>query len=84
MPAAWHKIQEATRLYADEPFGAELQQAAYALDSTTIDFHFASKRPYCRFFLNHHRHHSCLTFTISLVYRAFLPDTRAAKRESSQ
>jgi hypothetical protein len=30
-------IQEATRLYADEPFGAELQQAAYALDSTTID-----------------------------------------------
>ena len=30
-------IQEATRLYANEPFGAELQQAAYALDSTTID-----------------------------------------------
>jgi hypothetical protein len=30
-------IQEATALYADEPFGAELQQAAYALDSTTID-----------------------------------------------
>jgi hypothetical protein len=27
----------ATRLYPDEPFGAELQQAAYALDSTTID-----------------------------------------------
>jgi hypothetical protein len=30
-------IQEATALYADELFGAELQQAAYALDSTTID-----------------------------------------------
>jgi len=30
-------IEEATRLYADEPFGAELEQAAYALDSTTID-----------------------------------------------
>lgn len=30
-------IQEATTLYADEPFGVELQQAAYALDSTTID-----------------------------------------------
>lgn len=30
-------IQEATALYAAEPFGAELQQAAYALDSTTID-----------------------------------------------
>lgn len=30
-------IQEPTALYAAEPFGAELQQAAYALDSTTID-----------------------------------------------
>lgn len=30
-------IQEATRLYADESFGAELAEAAYALDSTTID-----------------------------------------------
>lgn len=30
-------IQQATGLYADEPFGLELQQAAYALDSTTID-----------------------------------------------
>jgi hypothetical protein len=35
-------IQEATRLYADEPFGAELQQAAYALDSTTIDLCLSS------------------------------------------
>jgi hypothetical protein len=30
-------IQQATTLYADEPFGGELQAAAYALDSTTID-----------------------------------------------
>ena len=30
-------IQQATALYADEPFGGELQAAAYALDSTTID-----------------------------------------------
>jgi hypothetical protein len=30
-------IQQATALYADEPFGGELQTAAYALDSTTID-----------------------------------------------
>jgi hypothetical protein len=30
-------IQQAAALYADEPFAAELKQAAYALDSTTID-----------------------------------------------
>ena len=30
-------IEQATQLYAHEPFGAELEQAAYALDSTTID-----------------------------------------------
>jgi hypothetical protein len=30
-------IGQATQLYAEEPFGAELEQAAYALDSTTID-----------------------------------------------
>lgn len=30
-------IQQATTLYADEPFCSELQAAAYALDSTTID-----------------------------------------------
>jgi hypothetical protein len=30
-------IQQATTLYADEPFHLELQAAAYALDSTTID-----------------------------------------------
>lgn len=30
-------IQQATTLYADEPFRADLQAAAYALDATTID-----------------------------------------------
>ena len=30
-------IAQARLLYAEEPFGAELKQAAYALDSTTID-----------------------------------------------
>jgi len=30
-------IQQAAGLYAEEPFGAELLRAAYALDSTTID-----------------------------------------------
>ncbi len=30
-------IQQAAVLYANEPFAAELQQAAYALDSTTVD-----------------------------------------------
>lgn len=30
-------IEQASALYADEPLGVELQQAAYALDSTPID-----------------------------------------------
>ena len=30
-------IEQARCLYGEEPFGAELKQAAYALDSTTID-----------------------------------------------
>ena len=30
-------IQQTTTLYADDPFAGELQSAAYALDSTTID-----------------------------------------------
>lgn len=34
---ARHLIAQAAVLYADEPFGVELKQAAYALDSTTID-----------------------------------------------
>ena len=34
---AQHLIAQAEVLYANEPFGVELKQAAYALDSTTID-----------------------------------------------
>ena len=34
---AQHLIAQASVLYAEEPLGVELQQAAYALDSTTID-----------------------------------------------
>ena len=30
-------LQQASALYANEPFGVELQAAAYALDSTTLD-----------------------------------------------
>jgi hypothetical protein len=34
---AQHLISEARRLYANDPFAADLEQTAYALDSTTID-----------------------------------------------
>jgi hypothetical protein len=34
---AQHLIQTARRLYANEPFGAELAQTTYALDSTTVE-----------------------------------------------
>jgi hypothetical protein len=34
---AQHLIRIARRLYADEPFGADLKETVYALDSTTID-----------------------------------------------
>lgn len=30
-------IERARHLYASDPFGAEVEQVAYALDSTTID-----------------------------------------------
>jgi hypothetical protein len=45
---AQHLIAQAAVLYADEPFGVELQQAAYALDSTTIDL-CLSLFPWARF-----------------------------------
>jgi hypothetical protein len=41
-------IQRARTLYADEPFGVELQHAAYALDSTTVDLCLAMF-PWARF-----------------------------------
>jgi len=34
---AQHLIRIARRLYLDEPFGVELKETVYALDSTTID-----------------------------------------------
>ena len=41
-------IARARRLYADEPFGLELEQTVYALDSTTIDL-CLSLFPWARF-----------------------------------
>ena len=41
-------IQQASVLYANDPFGVELQAAAYALDSTTIDL-CLSLFPWARF-----------------------------------
>jgi transposase len=41
-------IGRARKLYADEPMGAELEQTAYALDSTTIDL-CLSLFPWARF-----------------------------------
>lgn len=41
-------IARARRLYAQEPFGADLEQTAYALDSTTIDL-CLSLFPWARF-----------------------------------
>lgn len=41
-------IARARRLYADEPFGLELKQTVYALDSTTIDL-CLSLFPWARF-----------------------------------
>jgi transposase len=41
-------INRARKLYADEPFGVELEQTAYALDSTTIDL-CLSLFPWARF-----------------------------------
>ena len=41
-------IHEARRLYADEPFGVDLDETVYALDSTTIDL-CLSLFPWARF-----------------------------------
>ena len=41
-------IRRARSLYADDPFGADLDQAAYALDSTTVDLCLALF-PWARF-----------------------------------
>jgi len=36
-------IARARRLYADEPFGVELEQTVYALDSTTLNVEFLAR-----------------------------------------
>src|SRR3954447_7062686 len=41
-------ISRARKLYADDPFGVELEQTAYALDSTTVDL-CLSLFPWARF-----------------------------------
>ena len=61
-------IQEATALYADEPFGAELQQAAYALDSTTIDL-CLSLFPWAKF----RRHKAAIKLHTLLALRGNFP-----------
>jgi hypothetical protein len=61
-------IQEATSLYADEPFGAELQQAAYALDSTTIDL-CLSLFPWAKF----RRHKAAIKLHTLLALRGNFP-----------
>ena len=61
-------IQAATALYADEPFGAELQQAAYALDSTTIDL-CLSLFPWAKF----RRHKAAIKLHTLLALRGNFP-----------
>jgi hypothetical protein len=61
-------IEQATQLYADEPFGAELQQAAYALDSTTIDL-CLSLFPWAKF----RRHKAAIKLHTLLALRGNFP-----------
>lgn len=60
-------ITQAKALYADEPFGVELRQAAYALDSTTIDL-CLSLFPWAKF----RRHKAAIKFhTLLTLHGAF-------------
>jgi hypothetical protein len=61
-------IQQATTLYADEPFHSELQAAAYALDSTTIDL-CLSLFPWARF----RRHKAAIKLHTLLTLQGNLP-----------
>lgn len=61
-------IEQATLLYAEEPFGAELQQAAYALDSTTIDL-CLSLFPWAKF----RRHKAAIKLHTLLALRGCFP-----------
>ena len=61
-------IAQASALYADEDFGVELQQAAYALDSTTIDLCLALF-PWAKF----RRHKAAIKLHTLLRLRGSLP-----------
>jgi hypothetical protein len=61
-------IAQASVLYADEDFGVELQQAAYALDSTTIDLCLALF-PWAKF----RRHKAAIKLHTLLRLRGALP-----------
>jgi hypothetical protein len=61
-------IEQASALYAHEPFGAELQQAAYALDSTTIDL-CLSLFPWAKF----RRHKAAIKLHTLLTLRGCFP-----------
>jgi hypothetical protein len=61
-------IEQASCLYANEPFGVELQQAAYALDSTTIDL-CLSLFPWAKF----RRHKAAIKLHTLLTLRGNFP-----------
>lgn len=61
-------IQQAATLYAGEPFGVELAQAAYALDSTTIDL-CLSLFPWAKF----RRHKAAIKLHTLLALRGNYP-----------
>ena len=61
-------IAQATLLYADEPFGVELKEAAYALDSTTIDL-CLSFFPWAKF----RRHKAAVKLHTLLALRGNFP-----------
>jgi len=61
-------IQQANVLYANEPFGAELKEAAYALDSTTIDL-CLSLFPWAKF----RRHKAAVKLHTLLALRGNFP-----------
>jgi len=61
-------IEQARSLYAEEPFGAELKQAAYALDSTTIDL-CLSLFPWAKF----RRHKAAIKLHTLLTLRGCFP-----------
>ena len=61
-------IEQARWLYAEEPFGAELKQAAYALDSTTIDL-CLSLFPWAKF----RRHKAAIKLHTLLTLRGCFP-----------